>query len=177
MALSNCVVEDSIIKCVNAISKTFLTGGKLFICGNGGSAADAQHMAAELVGRFGEERPGLPAIALTTDSSALTAIANDWNYEYVFKRQLEALGRPGDVILGISTSGASKNVLGTLAHARPQGITSLGLTGTADTMMQHVCDVLINVGGSSTPIIQERMLVVEHTVCQLVEEKLRGILF
>lgn len=176
-ALSSPNVESSVSQAVDVIVKAFLAGGRLYICGNGGSAADAQHMAAEFVGRFCDDRPGLPAIALTTDTSALTAIANDWSYNYVFKRQLEALVRPYDVVLGISTSGASQSVLDALAYAKTQLCRTVALTGSRGVSMVDHADIVINVGAISTPIIQERMLVVEHVICQLVEEKLRGVMF
>lgn len=160
---------------VSCIMDAFRSGRQLFICGNGGSAADSQHMAAEFVGRFGLDRRGLPAIALTTDSSALTAISNDWNYEYVFRRQLEALGRQDDVLLGISTSGESKNIVEALAHARHAGIRTIGLVGKSSSKMASMCEVLINVGGASTPVIQERQLAVEHIICEAVEEMLRHV--
>lgn len=151
----------------------FKRGNKLLICGNGGSAADAQHMAAEFVGRFEKDRAGLPALALTVDTSALTAIGNDWSFDYVFRRQLEALGRQDDVILGISTSGKSRNILDALAHARVMGLKTIGLVGQDGGDMFDVCDVLINVGGIRTPIIQERQLAVEHIIAELVEDRLR----
>lgn len=158
------------IKCAAGwIARALTNGHKLLIFGNGGSAADAQHMAAELVGRFGADRPGRAAIALTTDSSALTAIANDWSYDYVFQRQLEALGRPNDVVLGISTSGESKSVVDALEYACEHGMYSIGLTGRDGGMVGPSCMLLINVGGVSTPIIQERMLAVEHIICALVD--------
>lgn len=152
------------------IADCFHRKSRLFIFGNGGSAADAQHMAAEFVGRFSRDRPGLPAIALTTDTSALTAIANDWDYSYVFKRQLEALAHQGDVVLGITTSGKSRNVLDALEHAYGKGITTICITCDKDTDATLYSDVIIATGGNATPIIQERMLIVEHIICELVDD-------
>lgn len=162
-----------ITKAVSEISLAFKRGNKLLICGNGGSAADSQHMAAEFVGRFEKDRAGLPAIALTVDTSAITAIGNDWSFDYVFRRQLEALGQRNDVILGISTSGKSRNILDALAHARDMGLKTIGLVGRNGGDMPSVCDVLINVYGERTPIIQERQLAIEHMICELVEDQLR----
>lgn len=159
---------------VNLIAKAFEAGNKLFVFGNGGSAADAQHMTAEFVGKFIKDRRPLPAIALTTNSSAVTAIANDWSYDYVFKRQLEALAKQGDVVIGISTSGESKNVLDALGYASQSGLVSIGLTGNAGKSIDKCCQYRIAVGGDSTPIIQERMLAVEHIICEAVEVILRA---
>lgn len=163
---------SQVLDAVEIIERAFRGGNKLLICGNGGSAADSQHMAAEFVGRFERDRSGLPAIALTTDTSAITAIGNDWSYDYVFRRQLEALGRRGDVILGITTSGKSGNVLEALAHAKNMGLRTIGLVGRKGDM-EAVSDVLIDIGPGRTPVVQERMLAVEHMVCELVEDKLR----
>jgi D-sedoheptulose 7-phosphate isomerase len=167
--------RSDVLRAVKLVASAFSDGRTLFICGNGGSAADAQHMAAEFVGRFGKERSGLPAIALTTDTSALTAIANDWDYAYVFRRQLEALGLRGDVIIGISTSGASKNVLEAFAHARSVGISTIGIVGVRDCELAQLSDVLISVSASKefTPIVQEKQLAIEHMICELVEDELR----
>jgi D-sedoheptulose 7-phosphate isomerase len=174
-----CSTLSSLIKeirdAVELIATAFANGRRLFICGNGGSAADSQHMAAEFIGRFGSERRGLPALALTTDSSALTAIANDWSYEYVFRRQLEALGQAGDIVIGISTSGTSKNVLEALVYARTAGLMTIGLVGHNGGKMIDLCDILINVNSNLTPIIQERHLAIEHMICEGVEHVLRSI--
>lgn len=169
-AINNC--RDEIRDAVHSILSVFNAGGRLFICGNGGSAADSQHMAAELVGKFKEFRKALPAIALTTDTSAITAIANDWNYEYVFTRQLEALSKKGDVVILITTSGNSKNILSVLDYAKGAGIVTIGLVGGDAGKLRGRCDVLINVGGDETPIIQERQLAVEHIVCELIESNI-----
>lgn len=163
-------LRSQIESIASVIAHAFRSGRRLYIFGNGGSAADSQHMAAEFVGRFSKERSALPAMALTTDSSILTAIANDWSYDYVFKRQLEAFGKTGDVALGLSTSGESMNVLDALAYAKKLGMISLGITGrTGGQMLKH-CDIMINVRGESTAVIQERQLMVEHMICERVEE-------
>jgi D-sedoheptulose 7-phosphate isomerase len=164
--------SDEILHSAEEIAAAFKRGNKLFVCGNGGSAADAQHMVAEFVGKFIKERKALPAIALTTNTSALTAIANDWSYDYVFTRQLEALGKANDVLIGISTSGLSSNVLKALAYARSAGMTTIGLVGGLAMEIEDVCDIVIRVGISSTPVIQERQLAVEHMLCELVEHML-----
>lgn len=146
-------------------------GRKLLVCGNGGSAADAQHWAGELVSRFYYDRPGLPAIALTTDSSILTAIGNDYGYERVFARQVEALGQSGDVLFAISTSGRSPNILTALRAAREKGMATVGFTGNGpgSAEMEPLCDLLIRVPSASTPRIQEGHEVLGHTICALVE--------
>jgi len=144
-------------------------GGTLLICGNGGSAADAQHWAGELVSRFQHDRPGLAAIALTTDTSILTAIGNDYGYERLFARQVEALGRPGDVLFAISTSGRSPNVLAALRAARERGLATVGFTGEGGGEMAPLCDILLRVPADSTPRIQEGHEVLGHAICALVE--------
>ncbi len=153
---------------------TFRNGGKLLIAGNGGSAADAQHIAAELVVRFTLDRPGLPAIALTTDTSALTATANDFGFERLFSRQVEALGAKGDMFVGISTSGNSANVLAALVTAREKGLIAVGMTGANGGAMADLCDRLISIPSSVTANIQEGHITVGHILCGLVETKLFG---
>ena len=144
-------------------------GGKVMFCGNGGSAADSQHLAAELVGRFERERRALPALALTVDSSAVTAIGNDYAFEQVFARQVEALGRPGDVLVALSTSGNSANVLAAVAAARAAGANTIGLTGAAGGRMREACDVLIAVPATRTARVQELHIAVGHALCQVAE--------
>lgn len=152
------------------IADAFKAGGKLLICGNGGSAADAQHMAAELVSRLTREfeRPGLPALALTTDSSILTAYANDFDFAGVFARQVQALGRRGDVLLGISTSGSSANVVNAVRQARACGMTVVSLTGEGGELAE-LSDVSVRVPAAETSHIQEAHLAIEHLLCYLVE--------
>jgi D-sedoheptulose 7-phosphate isomerase len=145
------------------------SGNKLLFAGNGGSAADAQHWAGELVSRFNFDRPGLPAIALTTDTSILTAIGNDYGYDYVFARQVEALGRSGDVLIAISTSGNSKNVLRAISAARDAGIKVIGFTGKSGGAMAEACDVCFRMPSSETPKIQEGHEIMGHLLCDLIE--------
>ena len=151
------------------LAVTLAKGGKLLICGNGGSAADAQHMAAEFVNRFLMDRPPLPAIALTTDSSILTAIGNDFGFDLVFAKQVAALGRPDDILLAISTSGNSKNILLALEEAQKLGLFCLGLTGKGGGAMAGLCNALIDVDNNSTPLIQEIHVAVEHLLCELTD--------
>jgi D-sedoheptulose 7-phosphate isomerase len=149
-------------------------GGKVLTFGNGGSAADAQHLAAELVGRYMKDRPAWPAIALTTDSSIVTSLANDFGYDAVFRRQVEAHGRPGDVAIGISTSGRSPNVLAALDKAREMGLVTVAMTGQSGGALKGRVDYLIDVPHQSTPRIQEVHAFVVHLLCQIVEEAIAG---
>jgi D-sedoheptulose 7-phosphate isomerase len=151
------------------ISKALKRGGKILICGNGGSAADAQHMAAEFVGKYLKVRKGLPALALSVNTSALTAIGNDYGYEHVFSRQVEALASKDDVIIGISTSGNSSNVVYALDLARSKGCSTIALTGSQKCRMDTAADIVIKVPSESTPRIQELHIFVIHTICELVE--------
>jgi len=155
-----------------ALAQALERGGKIFFFGNGGSAADAQHLAAELVGRFERERRALPALALTANTSNLTAIANDYSFEAVFARQLEALGSRGDVAVGISTSGKSPNVLSALRCARNIGITSVGMTGQCAGEMSGVTDYLIKVPSKRTARVQEAHILIGHILCEIVEKQL-----
>jgi D-sedoheptulose 7-phosphate isomerase len=147
---------------------------KILIAGNGGSAADAQHFAGELVSRFYFDRPALAAIALTTDTSILTAIGNDYGYEDVFSRQIQALGQAGDVFIAISTSGNSPNILKAISQSKAQGLTVIGLTGRTGGKMKALCDLCLCAPSDSTPRIQECHLVLEHTLCACIEEALFG---
>ena len=144
-------------------------GGKILIFGNGGSAADAQHIAAEMVGRYKVERKGLPAIALTTDTSALTSIGNDYGYDHVFDRQVEALANKGDVIIGISTGGSSENVINGLKTAKELGCKLIGFSGRDGGEMNGLCDVNLVVPAQDTPRIQEMHIVIGHTICHLID--------
>jgi D-sedoheptulose 7-phosphate isomerase len=148
------------------------SGGRVFACGNGGSAADAQHFAAELVGRFERERAALGAIALTTDTSIVTAVANDYDFSRVFARQVEALGRPGDVLLGISTSGGSANVIAAFAAAKAGGMTTVALTGRDGGAVGAAADIHVNVPAASTARVQEVHRTLLHAVCALIEREL-----
>lgn len=146
------------------------SGGKILLAGNGGSAADAQHIAGEFVSRFAFDRPGLPAIALTVDTSILTAIGNDYGYEKLFTRQVQALGNKADVFIGYSTSGRSPNIIGAFKEARSKGLVCIGLTGNRGGPMVELCDHLLAVPSADTPKIQEGHLVLGHILCGLVEQ-------
>lgn len=167
-------VQNNMEKTVETVSKivveTLKNGNKILICGNGGSAADAQHFAAELTGRYKTERRGLPGIALTTDTSALTAIGNDYGYERVFDRQTEALATKGDLLIGISTSGNSKNIISALKLAKEMGCSTIGLSGSDGGAMNAVCDVNLVVPSDNTPRIQEMHILIIHTICQIVDD-------
>ena len=154
------------------IGSSLAAGGKLMLAGNGGSAADAQHIAAELTGRFQRERRPLPAIALHANTSALTAIGNDYGYEQVFARELSAHARPGDVLLAISTSGNSPNILRAIEAARKQQVIVIGLTGESGGLMQAACDLCLCIPSKSTARIQEMHITIGHTICELLEERL-----
>lgn len=147
-------------------------GGKLMIIGNGGSAADAQHIAAELAFKMGRERDALPALALTTDTSLLTAISNDKSFDFVFARQIQAIGLKGDVVLAISTSGNSANVIEAVKQARKMGITTIGLLGAGGGMVAPLVDHSMIVPHSQTPRIQEVQITISHVICQLIEDEL-----
>jgi D-sedoheptulose 7-phosphate isomerase len=159
---------------VRLICQRLRAGGSLYVMGNGGSAADAQHLAGELVGRFLMERRALPCLALTTDSSVLTALANDYGPEEAFRRQVEAFVGPGDAVMGISTSGGSANVNRALAEARRRGAATIGLTGADGGGMAPLCDALVRVDADATPRIQEAHQTIIHIVCALVEQELCG---
>jgi D-sedoheptulose 7-phosphate isomerase len=146
------------------------------LAGNGGSAADAQHIAAELVNRFGFDRPALNAIALTTDTSILTSVANDSGFEKIFARQVEAIGREGDVFIGLSTSGNSGNIVETLRRCREKKIITIGLTGSSGGRMDDLCDICIKVPSDDTPRIQEVHILIGHIICTLIENELFGTL-
>jgi D-sedoheptulose 7-phosphate isomerase len=161
-------------RAVAVLAEALASGHKLLAFGNGGSSADAQHLCAELVGRFVVERPALPAIALTTNQALLTAWSNDYRFDDVFARQIEALGKPGDVAWGISTSGNSANVVNALRRARELGLRTIGLTGDGGGQVAQHCDVLMAVPLTETPRIQEVHLVTYHAVCAALEERLFG---
>jgi len=160
---------EKVVAAASAIVAAFAQGGKLLTFGNGGSATDAQHLAAELVGRFERERRGLAAVALTNDMSVLTSVANDYSFDRVFARQVEALGRAGDVAFGISTSGTSRNVLAALEQARSAGLTTIALTGRDGGAVGKAVDIHINVASESTPRVQEVHRTLLHALCELVE--------
>lgn len=176
-ALERLLRDDHVAALVRAaalITDSLRQGGKLLVFGNGGSAADAQHIAAELVGRYLRERDALPAIALADNVATLTAIANDYGYEEVFARQIAALGAPGDVALAISTSGSSGNVIAGIRAARHRGLTTIGLTGGSGGRLADEVELCLIVPADATPRIQESHAVVAHLLCELVERALAG---
>ena len=160
---------DLVVEAARAMAVSLARGGKILLCGNGGSAADCQHIAAEFTNRFMMERPPLPALALTTDSSALTSIGNDYSFDMVFEKQVRAFGSPGDVLVGISTSGNSPNVLKALECAREHHMVTIGLTGGGGGTMVDWCDHLLLVPDKRTPLIQEVHIAVGHLLCLLVD--------
>ncbi|SMN13427.1 Phosphoheptose isomerase 1 [Bathymodiolus heckerae thiotrophic gill symbiont] len=164
-------IASPLKKAVNLCIKSLENGGKILIFGNGGSAADAQHIAAELVGRYKVERKGLPAIALTTDTSTLTSIGNDYGYEFIFSRQVEALANKGDIVIGISTSGNSENVINALVLAGKLGTKTIGFSGREGGKMNDLCEVNLVVPSSDTPRIQEMHMLIGHTLCHLIEQE------
>ena len=161
------LIEIAANLCIESLKK----GNKILLFGNGGSAADAQHIAAELVGRYKTERKGLSAIALTTDTSAITAIANDYGYLHIFDRQVEALANKGDVLIGISTGGGSANVISALKLANNLGCKTIGLSGKGGDKFNSLCDVNILVPSEDTPRIQEMHIVIGHTICHLIDQE------
>ena len=167
--LADETISDTIVTIAQLTAQALKSGNKLLVAGNGGSAADAQHLVAEFVVRLTNTRPALRAIALTTDSSILTACANDFGYDAVFARQVEALGQPGDLFLGISTSGNSPNILRALEQARKSGIITIGFSGDGGGKMRDLCDYNIIIPSTVTMNIQESHLALEHIFCMLVE--------
>lgn len=168
--------DIELIEKINHVSQTiidsFKAGGKLLIAGNGGSAADSQHISAEFVSRFQFDRPGLPCVALTTDTSALTAIGNDYGFDNIFKRQLESIATNKDIFIGITTSGNSKNILKAVEYCKISGIKSIGLTGSNRGKIDDLVDILINVPSKKTAHIQESHIMIGHLLCMIVENKL-----
>ena len=162
--LADCIADAA--ACIDAALKS---GGKVMFCGNGGSAADSQHLAAEFVGRFQKERAGLPALALTVDTSILTAVANDYGYNRVFARQVEALGRPGDVLVALSTSGNSSNVLAAIEAAKGLGIKCVGLTAEGGGAMLTACDICLAIPTPVTARAQEMHILIGHIICELLD--------
>ena len=160
--------------CVNAIVKAFQNGNKVLFCGNGGSAADAQHLAAEFSGRFYKNRNALPAEALHCNTSYLTAVANDYSFDVVYSRLVEGLGNEGDVLVGLSTSGNSPNIVNAFNAAKEKQMINIGFTGDSGGKMKSISDFLINVPSSDTPRIQESHILIGHIICQLVEEQYFG---
>lgn len=161
--------SEDVVRMAGVLAACLDQGGKILLCGNGGSAADAQHLAAEFVNRFLMDRRPLPAVALTTDTSIITAVGNDFGFDLIFAKQVQALARPGDVLLAMSTSGNSPNVLAALRTARESGMVSIGLTGAGGGAMAEACDHLLAVPSGFTPVIQEVHITVGHLLCLLTE--------
>lgn len=161
-------IEEIAAQCTRAIQN----GGKVMFCGNGGSAADSQHLAAEFVGRYKLERPALNSIALTVDTSILTAVGNDYGYDEVFRRQVEGIGKPGDVLIGLSTSGNSRNVLLAFRKAAEMGITTVALTGASGGKMKEAADIALPVPAAVTNHIQEMHITCGHLICEMTEKML-----
>jgi D-sedoheptulose 7-phosphate isomerase len=173
-AAGDAVFMGSVLAIASACEKALRDGGKLLLAGNGGSAADAQHIAGEFLSRLRFDRNPLPAVALTTDSSVLTAVGNDYGYELVFERQVRGLGRRGDVFIAISTSGKSPNVIAALQAARALGAVTVGFTGTAPgtAVMRPLCDHLLAAPSDDTPLIQQLHITAAHAICEIVERNL-----
>ncbi len=163
-------IEEVANLCVNL----YRGDKKTILAGNGGSAADAQHIAAELVGRYGFDRPSIPSLALTTDTSNLTAIGNDYGYDYVFSRQLEGMGQSGDIFIGISTSGNSINIINAFESAKKKGITTIALVGRDGGKMAQMADIALIVPSDSTPRIQESHILIGHILCDIIEKEIFG---
>jgi D-sedoheptulose 7-phosphate isomerase len=177
-ALERAALDAGLLKTAREIADVITgalrAGNKLLIVGNGGSAADAQHIAAEIVGRYKQDRPSYAAIALTTDTSALTAIGNDYGFEQVFARQVEGLGRASDVLLALSTSGRSANILAALKSARQRGLITVGFTGAKGTALGPLCDHLLVAPSDDTAVIQQIHLTLAHGICETIERALTG---
>jgi D-sedoheptulose 7-phosphate isomerase len=171
-ALADRLFVDSVSCVAETITDALRAGKKVLLAGNGGSAADAQHLATELMVRFHMDRAPLPAIALGTDASAATAIGNDLGFEHLFARQVRALGQPGDAFIGLSTSGRSPNILAACKAARERGMTVIGFTGAKGDQVAALCDMLVRVPSDRTPLIQQVHLAAGHIVCEIVEEAL-----
>ncbi|MCX6267109.1 MAG: D-sedoheptulose 7-phosphate isomerase [Bacteroidetes bacterium] len=170
--LTNSLLISDIRKIAVACTNAFSRGNKVLFCGNGGSAADAQHLAAEFSGRYYYDRPPLPAEALHVNSSFLTAVANDYSFDEVYARLVKGIGKEGDILIGLSTSGNSKNIIRAFEVAREMGITTVGLTGETGGNLASLCDFLINIPSMDTPRIQESHIMVGHIICEQVESTL-----
>lgn len=170
--LANEFMQQKIAEAVDAVAAAFNNGNKVLFCGNGGSAADAQHLAAEFSGRFYKDRPALPSEALHCNTSYLTAVANDYSYDVIYSRIVEGTANKGDILIGLSTSGNSKNILNAFEAARAKQVITIGFTGSSGGKMKELSDILFNVPSADTPRIQESHIMIGHIICQLVEEKL-----
>ncbi|MDD5373535.1 MAG: D-sedoheptulose 7-phosphate isomerase [Sulfurimonas sp.] len=170
--------NEGLLNKIEEVSKlcvdVYRTSKKTILAGNGGSAADAQHIAAELVGRYGFDRPSIPSLALTTDTSCLTAIGNDYGYDKVFSRQLEGMGQSGDIFIGISTSGNSKNIINAFEVAKQKGIKTVALVGRDGGEMAKIADIALIVPSESTPRIQESHILIGHIICDIIEKEIFG---
>ena len=166
--------QSMISKASSVCCEALRSNNKIFFAGNGGSAADAQHLAGELVNRFGFERPGLAAIALTTDTSIITSISNDYGFDMLFSRQIQALGRQGDVFIALSTSGNSANIINGINESKKTGIKTIGLTGSTGGKMDSLCDICLKVPSDQTPRIQEAHILIGHILCSIIENTLFG---
>lgn len=172
--LDNEPLLDTIVTVAKACVEVYRKGKKTMLAGNGGSAADAQHIAAELVGRYGFDRPSIPSLALTTDSSNLTAIGNDYGYDKVFSRQLEGMAQEGDIFIGISTSGNSQNIINAFISAKDRGVTTVALVGRDGGKMGEMADYAIIIPSDATPRIQESHILIGHILCDIIEKELFG---
>jgi D-sedoheptulose 7-phosphate isomerase len=168
--LADEVLINTIANAVELITTAFKNGNKVLFCGNGGSAADAQHLAAEFSGRFYTDRHALPAEALHVNTSYLTAVANDYSFDVVYSRMISGIGNKGDVLIGLSTSGNSGNIINAINAAKEKGMTTIGFTGATGGKMKDVCELLLNVPSTDTPRIQESHILVGHIICELVEK-------
>lgn len=172
--LEDTVLQDTVAEVAVLCVQRYREGKKTMLAGNGGSAADAQHIAAELVGRYGFDRPSIPSLALTTDTSNLTAIGNDYGYDQVFSRQVEGMGQQSDIFIGISTSGNSQNVVNAFESAKAMGITTVALVGRDGGTMRNMADYAIVVPSNATPRIQESHIMIGHILCDVIEKELFG---
>jgi D-sedoheptulose 7-phosphate isomerase len=172
LLLSDTELLGRILDAAKLIIEAYQNGKKTLLAGNGGSAGDAQHIAGEFVNKFNFDRPGLPSLAITTDSSVLTAVANDYSFQQIFARQIQALGHPGDVFIALSTSGTSGNIIAALQMAKECGLKTIGLTGATGKEMEKWCDICLTVPASETPRVQEAHILLGHILCHLTEEGL-----
>lgn len=177
IAVANRLLEkylDIILDAGNKLSTALKKGNKVLLCGNGGSAADSQHIAAEFINRFRKDRPPLPAIALTTDTSVLTSVSNDYGYSYSFSKQVSALGEKGDILIAISTSGMAGNVIEAVRAARKKGLYTIGFTGEDGGRLRKIVNLCIRIPSRDTPRIQEAHILIGHLICDIVEKKIFG---
>lgn len=172
LLLNDAALLERIEKVTKAVVSAFKSGNKVLFCGNGGSAADAQHLSAEFSGRFYTDRDPLPSEALHCNTSYLTAVANDYSYDVVYSRLVKGMGKKGDILIGLSTSGNSTNIINALVQAKEMGMITVAFTGATGGKMKEICDYLINVPSKDTPRIQESHIMIGHIICQLTEEQL-----